>query len=280
MISRTLSVGLRQGYLRGANSNDGRLNEGYSRLGRKSRSRHNSGTGLAILVMVMLAALVFGAVRTIIGTKDVVYETVDIPKDILDFVDNNPEAEEYAKGYALYANADIDININDEIGESGIPLFIQWDKRWGYKSYGKNYIGVAGCGPTCIAMVACGLTRDDSINPYVVSNFADEQGYYTYGQGTSWSLMDVGAEQFGIAGISGIINEDYILENLSEESPMICSMKPGDFTSSGHFIVLAGIDSDGKIIVNDPNSPKNSEKHWDVDILVDQMKAIWVYSKL
>ncbi|MDC7280633.1 C39 family peptidase [Butyrivibrio fibrisolvens] len=60
--------------------------------------------------------------------------------------------------------------------------------------------------------------------------------------------------------------------------PLICSMTPGDFTKTGHFIVLTGVTDDGQIIVNDPNSPKNSKKHWDVDILVSQMKSIWKYS--
>ena len=59
---------------------------------------------------------------------------------------------------------------------------------------------------------------------------------------------------------------------------MICSMSPGDFTKTGHFIVLTGIDSNGKIIVNDPNSPKNSNKHWDVNTLVSQMKSVWKYN--
>jgi hypothetical protein len=55
-------------------------------------------------------------------------------------------------------------------------------------------------------------------------------------------------------------------------------MKPGDFTYTGHFIVLTGIDEDGLIIVNDPNSPTNSSKHWEVGTLVSQMKSIWKYS--
>ena len=37
------------------------------------------------------------------------------------------------------------------------------------------------------------------------------------------------------------------------------------------------IDEKGLVTVNDPNSPKNSSKKWDVDKLVSQMKSIWMY---
>ncbi|MCR5100477.1 MAG: hypothetical protein K6B41_03875 [Butyrivibrio sp.] len=58
---------------------------------------------------------------------------------------------------------------------------------------------------------------------------------------------------------------------------MICSMKPGDFTYTGHFIVLTDIDEDGLVTVNNPNSPMNSAQKWDVDTLVSQMKCVWMY---
>ena len=56
-------------------------------------------------------------------------------------------------------------------------------------------------------------------------------------------------------------------------------MKPGDFTYTGHFIVLAGTKGD-KIIVNDPNSKINSKKRWKMNKLLSQMKAAWSYRKL
>jgi hypothetical protein len=201
----------------------------------------------------------------------------EVPYVIREFVRKYPEASEYADHYLEYCDKRFDMDVSAEMAENDIPLFIQWDKRWGYKNYGENYVGVAGCAPTCMAMVVCGLTGDAAINPYVVSKYSAGQGYYTLGQGTSWDLMTTGAKYYGLSASTGRIDADYILENVSGESPMICSMKPGDFTTSGHFIVLAGLDEDGKVIVNDPNSPKNSKKHWDADTLVSQMKGIWIY---
>lgn len=60
--------------------------------------------------------------------------------------------------------------------------------------------------------------------------------------------------------------------------PVICSMKPGDFTTTGHFIVLTGLTDDGKLMINDPNSVTRSEKRWDIDTIVGQAKSAWTYT--
>lgn len=54
-------------------------------------------------------------------------------------------------------------------------------------------------------------------------------------------------------------------------------MRPGDFTTTGHFIVLTGAE-DGRIRVNDPNSRKRSEKLWDYDRLEYQINNLWVFT--
>ncbi|MFR6393700.1 MAG: C39 family peptidase [Roseburia sp.] len=66
-------------------------------------------------------------------------------------------------------------------------------------------------------------------------------------------------------------------QELSQGHPIICIMGPGDFTTSGHFVVLTGVDSDGKITVNDSNSKKNSNKAWKIDDLMSQIRDLWVY---
>jgi hypothetical protein len=127
-------------------------------------------------------------------------------------------------------------------------------------------------------MVVCGLTGSDEWNPYLVAQFSEESGYYVQGVGTSWDLMTVGAEKLDLNSELGTVSVAYILNNLSSTTPMICSMYPGDFTYTGHFIVLTGVDANGDIIVNDPNSRKNSEKHWSLETLIPQIRSIWKYT--
>ena len=225
---------------------------------------------LAIVLIFLIVILGFN----ILGNREI----EDIPQNVIEFGEKYPEASDYVKNFNKYKNKDFDMDVSEEMTERKIPLFIQWDKRWGYKDYGGNYVGVAGCGPTCVAMVACGLEQDAAINPYVVSQYAAQQGFYTYGQGTSWDIMTTGAKHFGLDVSAGSVSADYILNNLTSSTPLICSMTPGDFTKTGHFIVLTGVTDDGQIIVNDPNSSKNSKRHWNVDTLVSQMKSVWKYS--
>lgn len=92
--------------------------------------------------------------------------------------------------------------------------------------------------------------------------------------------MTEGAQTLGLTVENGSVDADYILNNLTESSPMICSMYPGDFTYTGHFIVLTGIDSEGNIMVNDPNSNINSEKHWTIEEILPQIRNIWKYTKV
>ena len=37
--------------------------------------------------------------------------------------------------------------------DGSVPLFLQWDERWGYRSYGGDFLAVTGCGPTALSMV-------------------------------------------------------------------------------------------------------------------------------
>ena len=104
-----------------------------------------------------------------------------------------------------------------------------------------------------------------------------QNGYYEGDAGTSWALMTEGAAQFGVYGEEMGLSEEAVFSSLENGNPIICSMSPGDFTTTGHFIVLVGIE-DGKIRVNDPNSVKRSEKLWDYETLYPQISNLWVYT--
>lgn len=211
------------------------------------------------------------------GELNAVYEQAgDVSDTLRELVENNPETVDFVRNYQEKKDA-LPAEDIGEVTAGVIPHLLQWDERWGYQIYGDNMIAVNGCGPTVISMVAAGLTGDNTITPYRVAKFAEENGYYEGEAGTSWSLMTEGAQQFGIYGEEMGLDENGIFSALESGNPIICSMRPGDFTTTGHFIVLVGTE-DGRIRVNDPNSVKRSEKLWDYETLYPQINNLWVYT--
>lgn len=192
--------------------------------------------------------------------------------DALDFVENYPKHKSDIKPSGSVSQEELDS------AENGIPRFQQWDSRWGYLTYGNDNIGINGCGPTCLSMVAAGLLKDTSKSPDAVAEFSVENNYCTVASGTAWSLMSSGAKKLGLKSESVVVGRDSIKAALEKKQPVICSMKPGDFTTTGHFIVLTGLTEDGRLMINDPNSITRSEKRWDIDTIVGQVKSAWTYT--
>lgn len=167
---------------------------------------------------------------------------------------------------------------SDVLVPGEIPLYLQKDRRWRKVRYGSDGMGVTGCGPTCLSMVLCGLRRDEKWMPVKVAKWAEREGYYVSGSGSSWSLMTEGAERLGMRAEQLPLAERVMRGRLEAGHPIICIMGPGDFTDAGHFIVLSGMDEEGNIVVKDPNSRANSDKHWGLEGLMSQMKNLWAYS--
>ena len=199
------------------------------------------------------------------------------PESLIELVQKNPETKDFVLDYPDYQGLQ-EIDISGEVTKGEIPLFLQWDKRWGYETYGSDFLAVTGCGPTCLSMVLCGLTGDTRWNPLEVARWAEEQGYYVDGSGSSWELMSSGASSLGLNVSEVVFDEQHILSTLESGMPVICVVGPGDFTTSGHFLVLTGVDDSGRIRLNDPNSRIRTEKAWDLQDLMGQIRNLWAYS--
>ena len=192
---------------------------------------------------------------------------------VIDYPEQSVRSEEELSAQGLQA-----VDLKDYRIQNHIPVYFQWSEVWGYASYGSENIGMGGCGPTSLSMVATGLTGNTSFTPKYVADMSVNMGYYVESVGTDWSLMTEGASQLGINSAQ-LTNwsEDSLKSELSAGHPIICSMGPGDFTNQGHFIVLSGLTEDGKVLVNDPNSKINSRKKWDLNTIINQMNAAWSF---
>lgn len=202
----------------------------------------------------------------------------EYPQSLLELLERNPETVDFVYDYPEEGRKQHEIDLSGEVTQGDIPLFLQWDERWGYQEYGSDMLAITGCGPTCLSMVYCGLTGKTDKNPLEMARFSEEQGYYSDGIGTSWTLMSQGAIQLGLNVQEIPLTAQLIIDQLNAGHPVICTMGPGDFTDSGHYIVLLRVNDDDSIAINDPNSPQNSEKRWDLEQLMGQMKNLWAYS--
>lgn len=207
-----------------------------------------------------------------------IYENKDIyPEKLIAAYLNNPEMEDFITGYpdAVPGSAQ---SLSPEEAGSRFPLLLQWDKRWGYNSYGESIIGLSGCGPSCLSMVLVTLLNDASMTPDQVAQFSESQGYYVSGSGTSWSLMTHGAAALGLTARELPLDESVIKNALDAGEPVICSMGAGDFTTEGHFILIYDYDEQG-FILNDPNCISRSGRTWTYDELSGQIKNLWAYRR-
>lgn len=186
------------------------------------------------------------------------------------------ENRDFLLNYPLKYGIKQEIDISD-VDRTTVPLFIQWDDRWGYLDYNGNICGVSGCGPTSLAMVAYYLTGDAKYTPAYMLTYSTSHGYAVPGSGTSWDLFNKGAKDLGfeVKTISKV--EKYVADKLKAGIPVVVSMAPGTFTTTGHFMVLVGYE-DGKFRINDCNSPEKSARLWEWEEFEAEVRQFWAIS--
>lgn len=200
----------------------------------------------------------------------------EYPEFLLEALSKNTELIDYVLDYNDN-NGKVLSNDIGNVKKGDYPLLLQYDKRWGYAYYGEYNLAISGCGPTTIAMVIAGLTGRNDVTPYTVAKYAMENNYYSE-SGTKWTLMNEGIKHFGIKSRELSNSKKLISKELEKGHPIICSMKPGIFTTTGHFIAIVGI-KDNKFIVHDPNSKKKSKGLWSYEEIKAEIRNIWVFEK-
>jgi hypothetical protein len=198
-------------------------------------------------------------------------------QDLIALTEKNSEALDYVYQYPEGKDKTWDIDLSAEAESDQVPLLLQWDSRWGYRTYGTGLMGYTGCGPTCLSMVALYITGNPAYTPAYVADYALEGGYYEAGSGTAWSLMSQGSSAFGLSAKELPLDEGPMVAALNAGKPIICALGPGDFTDNGHFIVLTGYTGEA-FTVNDPNSPQRSSQLWTFDQLKDQIRNLWSFA--
>ncbi len=241
-------------------------------------------------MLLLLAATVILCIRgldTGKSAEEIVQEYADrhniymseYPDELIQLLASNRETKKFVLEYPQKKDQEPEIDLDNDVRRDTVPELLQWDQRWGYRKYGDGVIGINGCGPVCLSMVYIYLTGDTGMNPYQMAQYSQNNGYYVNGTGTSWELMGNGAVNLGLDVTQIPLDKERIIANLEVGNPVICSMGPGQFTKSGHFIVLAGYEND-RFKVNDPNSKRRSHSKWSYEDIAESVLNIWVYRNL
>ncbi|WP_241156483.1 MULTISPECIES: C39 family peptidase [unclassified Adlercreutzia] len=160
--------------------------------------------------------------------------------------------------------------------EGEVPFLYQTDAEWANAAYAGGTVAENGCGPTCLSMVYVALTGKTDRDPAAMCSFSQNGGYVVEGE-TSWELMTDGARQIGLRSHEVPADATAITAELEAGHPLIASVRPGDFTATGHFIVIAGTDGAGNLTIHDPNSPERSAQSWPVARVIPQCANLWAF---
>ena len=244
---------------------------------RRRRHHHRILPLLALLAVV--AAVGHGIHSADFRAAAVPDRMIDgIPQQLMELYERNPETRDFVFDYPENHEKYPEIDLRAEADGATVPLLMQWDERWGYDIYAGDYFGLTGCGPTCLSMVALYRTHDPALTPAYLGRWASGHGYAVNGNGSAWSLFTDGAAKLGLTSRELPLSEGEVRQALERGEPVVCIMGPGDFTTTGHFIVLTEWTRDG-IRVNDPNSRENSETLWAFDDIRGQIQNLWAFSE-
>ena len=166
------------------------------------------------------------------------------------------------------------IDVSSDVSPLTVPMYYQYDTRWGYKSYAGSVMGLTGGGPTALSMVATYLLGDNGMNPAWMAGYAENNGYITE-DGTSWMLMNDGAIGLGIDVTPITADQDRINRNLDVGNIIVCHMGPGTFTNTDQYILITGYSEEGYEI-RDPGSAVRTSQLWTFESIAPQMTGCWV----
>lgn len=205
---------------------------------------------------------------------DDIMNSTQYPKQLKALALKNEEALEFVYDYPAEHVKEHTIDLTEEASMDSVPLFVQWDKRWGYEKYSGNFFAASGCGPTTLSMVVVYLTHNREASPIAVAKYSKEAGYSVDGSGSSWTLISEGCRHYGVKAKAVALDESRMKAELDEGHPIVVNVGPGDFTDTGHFMVITGYDDEG-FSINDPNSIEKSGKRWLFKNISSQIRAVW-----
>ena len=158
-------------------------------------------------------------------------------------------------------------------GGMPIPLLYQYEYKTPVCLYADETKTVSSSG--CSAAVASMLIAYDRQNydqtPYTLFYDAVAGGWY-HGNGLHYDAIQAMLSRYGIRSERQETSRGNIRSALKAQHPIVLKMGKGTFTNNGHYILLRGLDADGRVLVNDPNNEWNSRDSFSLKKIVQEAK--------
>lgn len=160
-----------------------------------------------------------------------------------------------------------------------VPLYFQTD--YPDTPFSQGTVATSGCGITCLAMVATYLLEKEY--------FPDELAvaYNDCGE-HNLARLEYGIKDLELPIVKKVYSLGQVIKELEDNKVAIVLVNDlSVFTNSQHFIVFTGINSSGKITVNDPYGPnyekwklKNEfENGFKVETIAEGFSGAWIFEK-
>ena len=202
----------------------------------------------------------------------------EYPESLIKLAANRPRSLNFVRGYIENKNKFDKIDSRPEESfnlNRKFPLYILWDKRWGYKEYEDIYC-VLGCGPTTAAMIINGY--GGNVNPLAIMDEMREKKYYIENVGTSWEGIRKILESHGIKSEDLPTVEKKYKNHLDTGNAILINVAPSKFTNIGHYMLIVGYNENG-FILNDSNSIEYSQQEIKFDELSNIIRGAWTLYK-
>lgn len=208
-------------------------------------------TIIPVISAIILFVFAIFASASATNRKATIEFVESTPESIETQIETTPETEpstpETEPVQETEAQAPVDY-LDKKVKYTSVPQYFQTDyPDVPYGNYGT--VSTHGCGITSLAMVASYLL-DEELTPDIL---AEQFGEYNTKTGSKWTLFPDSAEVLGLTIIDRTWDIRSVADALKNGSVAIaCCHENSIFTNGGHFIVLTGVNADGKIFVQDP----------------------------
>ena len=169
--------------------------------------------------------------------------------------------------------------------------YLQTDPKWSGLDYSatgeKTTIGASGCGPTAMAMVLA-TWADPAVTPKTECAWALKHGYKAPRSGTYYGYFEPAGARYGLevtrlnySNLYGNAASAYhaqVRDALERGDLVIACMGKGNWTSSGHYVLVYAIEA-GTVFINDPASTKAARTKGSYELFRKQVKYYWVITR-